>query len=204
MDLKHREEDLAGRRGLSLAVKCNSGRKLCAHLLDGGGERTLLRPSTPWREDPTPHFPLIMNLRASKEGQGHMEIDTTWISCPWVGMLSQSWRLLLLLLQSCSFSLPTPPVSEIGSLCSPGYPRTLCVSQAQCLPATCCRYRCRPPCLASRQLVEAPPSPLILWREGALCLESEDKNCRENELPQLRTNRTISIVTQNFQVKQEG
>lgn len=58
MDLKHREEDLAGRGGLSLAVNAALVESY-AHLLD---------PPPPWREDPTPHFPLIMNLCASKEG----------------------------------------------------------------------------------------------------------------------------------------
>lgn len=43
VDLKHHEEDLVGRRGLSLAGKCSCGRKLHAHLLKGGAERPLLR-----------------------------------------------------------------------------------------------------------------------------------------------------------------
>lgn len=133
MGLKHHEEDLSRRRGLSLAEKSRCGRKLHAYLLEGGAERTLLRrwnPPTSTSLERRPTFPLIMGRASEEEWQGRMEIDTKWLSCSWNASshpaAAASAPLVLLTL-----SLLTPHVSETGSLCRPSYPRTQCHLQVQ-------------------------------------------------------------------------
>lgn len=65
---------------------------------------------------------------------------------------------------SCCFSLSrahsTPHGSETGSLCSPSYPRNLCIpgSVSSCAVL---QVQVGAPCLASSKLAEAPPSLLI-------------------------------------------